>query len=107
MGLVQQPLVAQESGYVFIYAYLSWERAEEPLRPCLPRQSPVLLHVLWPLSLAASVAFQGGPVVLASLPRGATLWPPRLVLHVLNALFLSLAGVPFLSLAHTHTLFPT
>lgn len=28
MGLVQQPPVAQESGCVFIYAYLSWERAE-------------------------------------------------------------------------------
>lgn len=50
MGLVQQqPLVAQESGCVFIYAYLSWERAEGGAPQAWPAlASPVLLPVLWP-----------------------------------------------------------
>lgn len=57
MGLVQQPLVARESGRVFIYAYLSWERAERGAPQAWPAPAqPGPAPVLQPFSLAASVA---------------------------------------------------
>lgn len=102
MGLVQQPLVARKSGCVFIYAYLSWERAERgALRPGLPQRRPALLPALWPLPWREGSPL-GRPVGPASLTSGGALWSPRLVVHVLNALFLTWL-VSLLSSVHHST----
>lgn len=79
MGLAQQPLVARESGCVFIYAYLSWERQREEPWPAPAKPSPASCALA--LVLGCKCSPLGLPVVPASLTWGVggAPWWPRLV----------------------------